>query len=188
MPQSNHNLSLKRLGLIAGLAGLAIVWRVINHKYGLAYNLEPITAITLLAALMFGWRAGLILPLVVLAVSDAMIGNSAIMAFTWSAFVLIGFGAGLMRKLNHYPASQLASSFGFAVISSSAFYVITNAGVWLQGYYAPGLEGLAASLAAGLPFYKTMLVGNLVLVPAATLAWQFYRLRSSATSALEPAA
>ena len=62
----------------------------------------------------------------------------------------------------------------FAVVSSTLFYLVTNAGVWLQGYYAPGLSGLVASLAAGLPFYKTMLLGNLVFVPLTVASYQVY--------------
>lgn len=171
--------------IIAGLAIAAISWRIINHAYMLAPNLEIVTAVSVLAAMMIGWQAAIIVPIITMAVSDAIIGTSPIILFTWSCFALIGASAVILKRLNHYPGRQLIGAAGFAIISSTLFFVVTNFGVWLQGfgfYYPSTLAGLGESYMMGIPFYRTMLIGNLIILPATIGVWQLvkaYRLASS---------
>jgi hypothetical protein len=106
-------------------------------------------------------------------ISDSIIGNSSIYIFTWGAFILIGVGSLIMNKLNDQPAKQIFCSVGFAAASSFLFFVITNLGVWLQGWYPPTINGLITCFGLAIPFYKTMLIGNLLIVPAAVTVWQF---------------
>ena len=65
------------------------------------------------------------------------------------------------------------------------FFAWTNFGVWLMdGLYPSTLDGLLASYVAGLPFLRTMLLGNLVLVPlAAVVASLVERAELSAMTA-----
>lgn len=175
-----NSVPTKSLIAIAALVAVAIGWRLLNHQYGFAYNLELITAVSVLAVLRFGWKAGLIVPLAAMSVSDAIIGNTSILFFTWGTFALIGLLAVVLRRLNSRPGLQVLSGGAFAVVSSTLFFLVTNFGVWMQGYYPPTLDGLMTSYIMGIPFYKNMLIGNLVLVPAAIAAWQF--VRSHATS------
>lgn len=169
------SISPKNIALIAALIAAAIGWRLLNHEYGFAYNLELVTAVSVLAALRFGWKAGLVTSLVAMVVSDIIIGNTNILIFTWGAFTLIGLGAALLRRLNGRTGLQIAAGVGFAALSSTVFFLITNFGVWLQGYYPPTIDGLILSYAMGIPFYKNMLIGNLILVPSAIAAWQLAR-------------
>lgn len=158
---------------------LAVSWRVVNSKYQLAPNLEIVTAVTVLAAVTVGWRAALIVPIASLIVSDIFIGNSSIYMFTWGSFALIGVGATILRKFNNKPKTQILSSIGFAAVSSFLFFVITNFGVWAQGWYPATFTGLISSYEMAIPFYRTMLIGNLILIPTVITIWQLVKIRQT---------
>jgi hypothetical protein len=109
-----------------------------------------------------------VVPFAVVAVSDAVLGNTQIMWFTWSAWAVVGAGAVLARHLR--GPGRYAAALGVGVGGSLWFFAWTNFGVWLMdGMYPATLDGLLASYVAGLPFLRTMLLGNLVLVPLAAV-------------------
>ncbi|WP_275001606.1 DUF6580 family putative transport protein [Promicromonospora iranensis] len=147
----------------------AVVWRLVAPDLGAPPNLEIATAATFLAVLLLRNRWAAVVPFAVVAVSDAMIGNTQIMWFTWSAWAVVGLGAILARNLR--GPGRYAAALGVGVGGSLWFFAWTNFGVWLMdGMYPATLDGLLASYVAGLPFLRTMLLGNLVLVPLAALA------------------
>lgn len=174
----NINKSLiKNAAIILALVVVAVGWRIINNAFMIAPNLELVTTVSVLAAIIIGWRGALIVPIVSMILSDLIIGNTSIFVFTWSAFALIGVGALLLRKSIGKPKKQIAQSFGFAIVSSFTFFVVTNLGVWLQGWYPMTWAGLIECFTLAIPFYRTMLVGNLILIPAAVAVYQFVRLK-----------
>ena len=130
----NTNI-VKTVAFSALLIVLAVTWRVVNHQYGIAPNFEIVTAVSVLAALIIGLRAALIVPITTMITSDLIIGNSSIFVYTWSAFAIIGVSALVLRKLNNKPKMQILSSIGFAGASSFLFFIVTNFGVWAQGWY-----------------------------------------------------
>jgi len=159
----------KTMFVAAGLVAVAVIWRLMNWRYSVAPNLELVTASALVAAAFLGRRAAVVVPLAIMAVSDILIGNSNILLFTWSAFALIGLSGLLLRRLAGSPLRLLAGSLGLAVAGSVFFYLYTNFGVWLLGdgtLYAKTWSGLVQCYVMGLPFYRTMLAGNLIIVPA----------------------
>lgn len=171
---------LKNTALIILLIAVAVGWRIINHEYQIAPNLEIVTSVSVIAAIVIGFQAAIIVPISTMILSDLIIGNSSIFMFTWSSFVIIGVSALLLRKLNKQPKKQMLYSVGFAATSSFLFFVVTNFGVWAQGWYPATFAGLMDSYAMAIPFYRTMLIGNLILVPASVTAWQFVRARQAA--------
>ncbi len=178
-------MNKRNILIIAGLVALATSWRIINHAYMLAPNLEIVTAVSVIAAITIGWRGAVIVPVVTMAVSDAILGTSPIILFTWSCFALIGASAVILKRLNGHSGRQLIGAAGFAVASSTLFFVVTNFGVWLQGfgfYYPSTLAGLGESYMMGIPFYRTMLIGNLIIVPATVGIWQLIRAYQSTSS------
>jgi hypothetical protein len=170
---------VKFIAIAIALISVAVGWRIINNTYAIAPNLELVTTATVLAAIVLDWRGALIVPIASMIVSDLFIGNSSIFMFTWSAFTIIGIGALLLRKLNNKPKSQILASAGFAVASSFAFFVITNFGVWSQGWYTMTFAGLVECFTMAIPFYRTMLIGNIILVPAAVAVYQFVRVKAT---------
>jgi len=172
----------KKFSLIVALIALAVIWRVINHNLQLAPNLELVTVVSVLAAVIIGWKAALIVPISSMVLSDLIIGNSSIFIYTWGSFVIIGLGALLLRKLNKKPKSQILYSAVFAFTSSFLFFAVTNFGVWAQGWYPATWSGITNCFMMAIPFYRTMLIGNIVLIPATVAIWQFLRTRQMAKS------
>ena len=155
-----------RPALVVGLAALAVVWRLVRADLGAPPNLELVTAATFGATILLRSRWAFVVPLAVTVVSDVVLGNTTIALFTWSAWLVVGLGSLVARNSDGWKRVGAGAAFGVA--GSLWFFVWTNLGVWLQGrgtWYAAGADGLVASYAAGLPFLRTMLLGNLVLVP-----------------------
>jgi hypothetical protein len=146
----------------------AVVWRIVKDDLGAPPNLELSTAAAFAAAALLRHRAAMLAPLVVVMVSDVVLSNSAILVFTWTAWAVIGVASWWTRRAA--GGTRFVVALGFGVGSTLWFYLWTNLGVWLQGrgtFYPAGLDGLAASYIAGLPFLRPMLLGNLVLLPVA---------------------
>lgn len=171
---------LKKISLTVALIVLAVSWRVINHRLQLAPNLELVTVASVLAAVIIGWKSALVVPITSMVFSDLIIGNSSIFIYTWGSFVVIGLGALLLRKLNQKPKSQILYSAAFAITSSFLFFAVTNFGVWAQGWYPATWAGLSNCFIMAIPFYRTMLIGNMILVPTAISIWQLIRSRQVA--------
>jgi hypothetical protein len=83
----------------------------------------------------------------------------------------------LLNGLSDKPLRQIASSLGFAVASSFFFFAVTNFGVWLQGWYPMNVNGLVDCFLAAIPFYRTMLIGNLIIIPAVVAVYQYVKFR-----------
>ncbi|WP_240644178.1 DUF6580 family putative transport protein [Antribacter gilvus] len=151
--------------------GAAVGWRFVREDVGAPPNLELLTAATFFAAVLLRHRVALLVPLAAVALSDVLLGNSSILLFTWTAWAVVGVAALLGRRTT--GVRRYGAAIGLGLGGSVWFFLWTNFGVWLLGreaYYAPGLDGLLASYAAGLPFLRTMLLGNLVLLPLAAAA------------------
>jgi hypothetical protein len=161
-------MTTKKTWIVAGaLVATAAAWRVINWQYQIAPNLELVTASALVAAVFLGWRWALGVAVATMALADIVIGNTSILFFTWSAFALIALGGLLLKGLKRSPKALLLGALGAGVASSVFFFVFTNFGVWLTtDMYPKSWAGLMQSYYMGLPFYRTMLLGNLVIVPA----------------------
>ena len=170
---------ITKIAIATSLIAVAVGWRLLNHNYNFAPNLEFITVAAVMAAIILGARWAIIVPLLSMVVSDLFIGNSAIFMFTWGSFAIIGAGAILLKKLNDQPGKQIAFSAGFAIASSFAFFVITNFGVWIQGWYPATLAGLINCFTMAIPFYRTMIIGNLIIVPTAVAIYQLVRVRQA---------
>ncbi|PFG43470.1 hypothetical protein ATJ88_2167 [Isoptericola jiangsuensis] len=155
-----------RPAVAVALVVAAIVWRLVKDDLGAPPNLELSTAAAFAAAALLRHRAAMLAPLVVVMVSDLVLSNSAILVFTWTAWAVIGVASWWTRRAS--GGVRFVAALGFGVGSTLWFYLWTNFGVWLQGrgtFYPAGLDGLAASYVAGLPFLRPMLLGNLVLLP-----------------------
>jgi hypothetical protein len=108
----------------------AVAWRLVAPGLGAPPNLEIATAATFLAVLLLRNRWAAVVPFAVVAVSDAVLGNTQIMWFTWSAWAVIGLGAILARHLR--GPGRYAAALGVGVGGSLWFFAWTNFGVWLM--------------------------------------------------------
>lgn len=162
--QEKRRIHLIKLLTVALLIGIALFERLLID---LGSNVELITLSIFLAAYYIGRRYSLIVALLALAISDILLGNTSIMLFTWSAYLLIAVFAGALSlfKKKGWQKILLATSGG--IVGSIWFYLWTNFGVWLLdswGMYADNFTGLVQSYINGLPFLRNHLVGNLIIL------------------------
>lgn len=134
------------------------------------WNFTAIGALAIFAGAQFSnKRLAFIMPLAAMAISDLFIGNgfSLLVYLGFTAMVACGF---LLREKVNVTNVALAS-----FISASVFYLITNFAFFYPiSLYPHNISGVLTSYAAGLPFFRNMLVGNLVF--SAVLFSSFYLL------------
>ncbi len=139
--------------LIAGLIALGIVARLVPHPW----NATPVMAIALFGGTVSSKRWAILLPLIIIALSDVALGWHRTIPFTWGAFLLTGLLAWWVRR------SPNAWRIGAGAVTGSAlFFLITNFGVWLtESLYPHTLAGLWECFIAAIPFFRGTLVGDL---------------------------
>ncbi len=146
--------------MVVVLILLAVASRLLPH----APNFTPIAALGLFAGAMFGRRAGWLVPLAALLLSDAIIGFYHPMSMFWN---YLGFATCLLLGSGLLARSRSLARLGSAALASSAvFFVLSNFGMWASGYYPRTLAGLAACYAAGLPFLRATVASDLVYTAA----------------------
>lgn len=138
------------------LIAFGVAMRLLPHTP----NITPITALGLVAGAYLGRHFAYTVPLAALFLSDLTIGfyDWRIMASVYGSFAvvgLIGFLARRYRSVLNYAA--------LSIVGSAFFFLSTNAAVWLLSpWYEKSLAGLLYSFQLGLPFWRNMLVGDVL--------------------------
>lgn len=158
-PSTGHAIAVAALLVTACVAA-----RLLPHPP----NFTPVAAAALFAGFYFPrrwWAIAVVL--VAMGIGDLIIGTYqlGVMAAVYAALLL----PVLFRRPLRDGLSWMRVG-GAAVSAGVLFYLITNAAVWWfastgSGHprmYAPDVQGLVASYAAGLPFLKWTIAGNLV--------------------------
>ena len=138
------------------LVMLGVVGRVLPH----APTFTPLAATALFAGYYISRRSvAIAVPLLGMALSDAIIGTYdwRIMASVYLS-LLVPIALRTMIRVKPGGGRIMAS----ALVSSLAFYAITNFAVWYFGiWYTRDFAGFIRCYAAGLPFLKYTIAGNL---------------------------
>ena len=139
--------------LAISLIIIGILLRFIPH----VPNFTPVAAIAIFAGVYLNKKQALIVPLLLMVLSDMFLGMHNVVLFTWGSFVLVSL-LGIWAK-NHKTFKIIAST---SIVSSVLFYLITNFGVWAMGWYPQTAKGLLNCYILGLPFLRTFTVATLV--------------------------
>ena len=134
-------------------------------------NFKPVAAMVLFGAFYFrrSWAAVAAL-VVIMILSDLRIGvyDWKLAACVYTSLALAGgLGVWIKRSIENDSQTRLglnqAGRLAIAsLIMSTAFYILTNAAVWWMGQWYPETwSGLVSCFAAGLPFYRATLFGDL---------------------------
>ena len=146
---------MKNTLFVATLILLAAMSRIIPH----VPNFTPICAIALFggAKLKDGITA-VLLPLVIMIISDAIIGFHSTMPYVYSSIVIISLIGMIIGNEATFKSTIYAM-----IASTLIFFLITNFGVW---YSLPdrNSQTLSQIYILGLPFIKNSLMGNLFYV------------------------
>ena len=136
-------------------------------------NVTPVIAMALVGGLYLDKRIGFVIPIMALLLSDLVLGFHGLMLYVYGSVLLVVIlGASLQSRKS--PATIVAGS----LVSSILFFLITNAGVWLQGsgkVYPMTFDGLMLSYTMGIPFFRNALLGDLFFVALLSGLFEFGR-------------
>jgi len=133
------------------------------------WNFTPIAA----ALLYFGARGSrrqLWVPLVLLAASDVILDRFVYSyAFTWDHFVTWAWYAAILWLGTALRENSNWLRIGAAALASSvSFFLVSNFAVWAAwNMYPKTLSGLVTCYAAGLPFFRRALAGDMLFTALA---------------------
>ena len=152
---------------------LGILSRVFIH----IPNFTPLIAIALFSGINIKKQYALILPLLILAVSDLLIGFHNTMIFTWGSVLLISAIGLLFRGKQNFK-----NVFATSLLCSVLFFVITNLGVWIVGgLYPMTLAGLYDCFIMAIPFFRNEVLSTLLYTAVIFGAFEAIKSRVQAT-------
>lgn len=121
-------------------------------------NFTPVDAIALYSGVwMPSIWVGMALPVAIMAVSDLLIGWHSLWIYTWGAMMM-----GAVLGYYWLRTDRILSVIALPVLQSTVFFIVTNFGVWLNGYYGYTLSGLWECYVAAIPFYHYQVLGAIV--------------------------
>lgn len=172
----NKKINLTAFLITVGLVALGVASRTIFH---LGPNFELVTAILVLSATRLSRPANILVPVLVIGISDVLIGNTTIILFTWSGF-LATWGISFLgkSKLTDKLGSNLVKVAGMGILGVLFFYFWTNFGVVVTtNMYSHNLAGYGESLVMALPFLRNQLVSAILMTPALFVVYELVSMR-----------
>ncbi|MCI5081453.1 MAG: hypothetical protein MRY78_07180 [Saprospiraceae bacterium] len=165
--------SNSKIVLLIGIIVLAALSRIVPH----VWNVTPIAAMALFGAAYFPnkWYA-IGIPFVAMWLGDLYLVNAVYAPMypdyygegfhffgepsVYLSFLLIaGVGFWLLKKVN------IKNLLGASLLASVVFFLVTNFGSWLSyPIYTKDLTGLLTCYAAGIPFFRYTVFGDLFFV------------------------
>jgi len=141
------NMKFFRLSLI--IFALLSFSRFIPHPP----NFTSLIALSFYVPAIFGLRY---ISIVILsfALTDLYFGFHSTILFTWGSVILIGVIS------NYLNSSILKRVFG-SLTGAFLFFLISNFGVWISGYYGLTSEGLAECYVMAIPFFGYTLLSTI---------------------------
>lgn len=116
-------------------------------------------------------KRAMIIPLLAMLLSDGIFelfyrtgflafpGFHSGMWYVYGAFAVVAMIGFWVRAQFSYGRLAVGT-----LLSSVSFFVITNFGVWLSGWYGYTMEGLVACYVAAIPFFRNQAVGDALFV------------------------
>lgn len=141
--------------LAGGLILLAVTARIMNYEMNI-YNLAPVAALGLFSgSVIKNKKFSYLFALLAMFISDIYIELFTPMKgfydisqfFVYGAMALITFMGTTMKNRK---ALRIA---GYSIAGSAVFFILSNFGTFLTGYWGTGIEGLTTTYLMALPFY-----------------------------------
>ncbi len=156
-------------------------------------NVACVGAIGLFAGCYLAGRRAYLVPAAVLLISDVtgqVLGVPG-MGF-YSPVAMIGvYGGATMavvigRRIQSGGGIQAGRAAGGSLAASTAFFLLSNLGVFLSGWYSMSIAGLISCYAFAIPFFGYTIAGDLVFTAILFGAWQFSGASVGQSSQLSP--
>lgn len=155
-----NRTSYSDLCIFVLLAAFGVLGRWLQPEW----NFTPIAATAAFGGFYFARvLPAMLLPISILAVSDIALSTHVSLPVQMSVhlamLVPVALGRVAQRRGGSFGVAALAA-VGF--VPATVFFFVTNFAVWLfQSDYALSWTGLASCYTRALPFYRTMLAGDL---------------------------
>jgi hypothetical protein len=132
-----------------------------------------VAVISILSGILLGGYYTFIVPLSVLMITDLIIGNSLILLFTWSGFILLATIAYFIKQRKGLSIKSAPTLIGGSIIGVLIYDIWTNFGCWI-GWYPKTIAGLASCYTFALPFMfwhilSTTIALTIIILPIAYL-------------------
>ena len=146
---------------LVSVISFAIISRFLPHPP----NFTPVTAIALLSSKGFNNRwIGLLIPMIIMFISDLVLGLHGSIPFVYGAFILISLFGSFVKKIN----------IGVVLSSSIIFFLVSNFGVWFL-YYPSTFTDLLTCYTLAIPFFLNTILGDLFF--SALMIYSFYYMQ-----------
>jgi len=128
-------------------------------------NFTSLLALSFYIPALFGIRY---IPVLLLSfiITDLYIGLHGLGLFTWGSVIIIGL-------LSKYFTKSIVSRIFGALTGAVVFYLITNFGVWLTGYYEHSFQGLFSSYTLAIPFFTYSLISTFIFASLIETIYKF---------------
>ena len=130
---------------------IGVLFRLIPH----APNFTPMLTIALMSGLYVKNRLSILLPIVIMLISDLFIGSHMTAPWVYLSILMIF----LIGRLIKNTALNILL---YSIISSFIFFIVTNFAVWISGGYSYSLEGLMICYMMAIPFFKNTLISTIL--------------------------
>ena len=128
-------------------------------------NFTPVAAIALLSCKGFNNRwIAIIIPMIIMFISDLVLGLHGSIPFVYGAFILISLFGSFVKKIN----------IGVVLSSSVIFFFVSNFGVWFL-YYPSTFTDLVTCYTLAIPFFLNTILGDLFF--SALMIYSFYYMQ-----------
>lgn len=125
-----------------------------------------VAAISMIAGKYLGKIYAFVVPLSVMAISDIYFGNTWIMMFTWSGFIMMGFISYTRRN------ASFDSYIGYGLASVLLYDLWTNFGSWL-GWYPHTINGLILCFTLAIPFMLWHILSTAVALTLLSIPFEY---------------
>lgn len=165
--------TIDRMAFALALILVGVVGRILLFKYA---NFETVLVVSLLAGALLGRVYALVVPIVTMAISDALIyllgfgGQFGIVAilgislFTWTGFLFVGLMGTRLKGKVITVTKSIALITGTGLIATLIYDIWTTLGFWY--FLRPHtLESLTHAYAMLAPFTVYHLMSSLMFIP-----------------------
>ena len=144
---------------------LGIASRLLPHLS----NFTPVLAIAFFGGVYLSQRWSLVLPILLMMVTDLIIGTYSGMMFNWIAIGLCAvFGWQLQKN------KGVKNVLMFSFLSALVYFTVSNFGVWLVGgLYSLDAKGFVNCYVMALPFFRNTLISTVVYSVILVLGYEY---------------
>jgi hypothetical protein len=171
-PFAHAGIEMKPSTLRWSFLSVLVVLTALSRAYQPMPNFTAVGALAIVSAIMapraaysflFTW-AGMLLGDLFLAQTNSTVG------FSPDYFSYLGFGIVTALSLTIRSNPKIWKVAILGVTGSLVFFLFSNGAVWVQsaikhGSYSPDGSGLLDCYIAGIPFYRAMVLGDLLYLP-----------------------